>query len=191
MEREGFEVSVLMRLDKEPVPSFETVVERLGRVNRFAGAVEYSVLQHSAVVGMLVMVMHGSMNVITAAYLHDFHEAITGDVRAPFKTDEQRSVEFMVQDWLMNTWQAPWVTNMEPEDADLVSRADEAAAAAEMRVLGLSDAANDEEWAADELTRTAIRSRDWLPPFFYTHVRPVVLGGLAQGDEKAGNPESE
>ena len=79
--------------------TLKELATRLGRVNRFAGAgrYPYSVLQHSLTVGFLAIRDGLTAHDTAQAFLHDAHEAVTGDVVGNHKTEMQRHHEGMIQ----------------------------------------------------------------------------------------------
>ena len=84
------------------------IARHLSRINRYTGAVDYSVAQHS----VLLYEMLGTRE----ALLHDAHEAYIGDVSTPLKTLlpgyvtlEQRWVETMSRRFKLNGTQLHFV----------------------------------------------------------------------------------
>lgn len=127
-------------LDLKELPSEADFVAGLCRINRYAGAIWCPLLAHSVLVAELgYRVSEGSDIVFAYGFVHDFCEAVTGDVCFPFKSKEQKAAEDKVQAAIEKGFGLTLKGNESVEDAvrKLVDWADKRALTLEASVLGL------------------------------------------------------
>jgi hypothetical protein len=130
-------------------PTIRDIAIGLSRIPRWAGATirPWSVLQHSLVVGALVVaedkpVLH------LAALMHDMEEMATGDIPKPYKTKTQAELGKRLRDWLYSVVLVQ--PNPDPRTAEIVHAIDSDVKFAELLTL--------------------CHPRAWADPYFHSEV---------------------
>ena len=100
-----FELTDNLKKLIDPSCDLGVIAHGLARIGRFGGRGElyYPVLAHSIVVGSMTpwpWRIYG--------YLHDMAEVIVGDIGHPFKTDEQKDVEWIVHNYMLEQLGIPY-----------------------------------------------------------------------------------
>lgn len=155
----------------DPQPDDVTVADliSLGNICRFAGQTDfnYSVAQHSILVGALVKESGGSSDDILAALLHDAHEAYPpNDVGSPLKRGGSmfaiaaRQMEEKARRCVMRFLGLP----ADFCDRPIVRKADMLALSTEKAQL-LCEAEDQHHWGDLPAPREDIRIPEWSPRF--------------------------
>lgn len=122
------------------IPSWTDLAVQLGRMPRFAGRTVpvWTVLHHSLVVEAIGASMVAERpkrireNLSLYMILHDDHEAFTGDIPTPFKTDSIRQTQAEISRQIRAKYGIP---EPPPRYKSLVKEADERSLAAEATLL--------------------------------------------------------
>ena len=81
------------------------LLTRLMSVKRFAGATDWTVLQHTAMMAEMAKALGASEQELLAIWVHDLHEALIGDIPTPVKRlvgyEEFKKVEDALQVQMM------------------------------------------------------------------------------------------
>lgn len=130
-------------------PSLVDIAVGLSRQPRFAGQTRrwWSVLDHTLFGAALIrqdMAGYWAERLELAWLLHDAHEAITGDIPTPLKTDELRKTQELLDDAIYGAFHPKWkhIADEQHWLAGEVKRTDRRTLAAEAQVAaGFNDSA--------------------------------------------------
>jgi hypothetical protein len=118
----------------EGTPTATDIAVHAGRICRFGGAVWSPLLAHLIFVGFMAYRRSGNGANLLWGFLHDAHEAVTGEVPRPFKCDcmraEQQAIDMRLYNRFMQ-WSGILV------DRDLIKQCDIEACHIEAMKLGV------------------------------------------------------
>ena len=87
--------------------SFEDLIHSIAYEKRYSGNINWTVLQHSLVMGRAAKLLNYNNKLVRYCYLHDVHEGIIRDVPTPFKQaigkawyDMEHGVQYKLYDTL-------------------------------------------------------------------------------------------
>lgn len=111
-------------------PTDKDITIQMGRQCRYGGALPWTTLAHSVLVGEIVVMRQPNLHTWAAGMLHDAHEIATGDALYPFKEDRTRLIQRCLDQIIHKKY------GLDPNQIDLeaIKWADEAALVAEVIV---------------------------------------------------------